>query len=147
MEFDKAVQRLKWRLSGNTSFKPNQNDVEAFNRIIEWISSQKEITLLNDTLFAKLYIERLTNEIRENKSTVFSVINQKEVSRVLSMPIELFYKAFHQDLHVNQLRKVLDGKIKKSVTMGDLDEKYNLDYVTLKLNHMITEAKNRFEGC
>ena len=63
MEFDKAVQRLKWRLSSNTSFKPNENDIQAFNCVIGWISSQKEISLLNDTLFAKLYIERLIKEI------------------------------------------------------------------------------------
>ena len=144
MTFDKSVQRLSWQFSRGTSFKPNQNDVDALNTIFEWITSQKEINLLNQQLFAKLYIERLVREIRENKSTVFNVDIQKEVSRVLSMPIELFYEAFHSDLHNNQVRKVLKDKLKEDITFEDMENKYTLEIVTDKLNHMITEAINKF---
>lgn len=143
MTFDKAVQRLSWQFSRGVSFKPNQNDVDALNRIFEWITSQKEINLLNQQPFAKLYIERLVREIRENKSTVFNINMQKEVSRVLSMPIELFYEAFHSDLHNNQIRKVLKDKLKKDVTFKDMESFYTLEFVTDKLNHMITESINK----
>ena len=142
MELDKSIQRLTWRLTSNKAFKANQNDVDAFNSVLGWITSQKKINLLNHNLFAKLYIYELTRQVRGMESTVFETINQKEVSRILAMPLSVFYKAFHTDLHMNQITKAVK---KEGVTDEELKEKYSLEEVTKKLNHMITEAINKFE--
>lgn len=145
MTLEKSIERISWQFSRGVSFKPNDADVISWNNIIQWIASQKQVTMSNQQLFAKLYIEKLVREIRESKSTVFDNDIQKEVSRVLSMPIELFYKAFHSDLHNNQIRKVLKDKLKEDVTFEDMENKYTLDFVTNKLNEMITESINEFE--
>ncbi len=145
MTLEKSIERISWQFSRGVSFKPNDADVISWNNIIQWIASQKQVTMSNQQLFAKLYIEKLVREIRESKSTVFDNDIQKEVSRVLSMPIELFYKAFHSDLHNNQIKKVLKDKLKEDVTFEDMENKYTLDFVTNKLNEMITESINEFE--
>ena len=60
MTLDKSVQRLSWQFSRGVSFKPNQNDVDALNTIFEWITSQKEINLLNQQCFI---LERKTSNV------------------------------------------------------------------------------------
>ena len=144
MRLEQGVQRLRWRFSNNTSFKPNQTDLEAMNTILGWISSQKEISVLNQSLFAKMYIYQLIKEIRHNGTTIFDNHNQKEVSRMLSIPLEVYYERFHFDLHHNQLAKTFKDKLKEDITLEDLKEKFTLEIVTDKLNHMVSEAVNSF---
>ena len=90
MTLEESVERLQWRFSTNKSFKPNQNDANALNFIFDWITRQKDINALNSDLFAKLYILQLNKTIRDFDSTVFDEIMQKEVSRVLSIPLDRF---------------------------------------------------------
>ena len=144
MILEKAVQRLRWRFSNNSSFKPNEKDIQALNSILEWISSQKEISVLNQGLFAKLYIMELNRNLRTFEATIFDDIPQKELSKTLNYPLDAFYKSFHNDLHHNQLVKLFKNKDKKDINIDDLKDKYTLEIVTDKLNHMISEAVNRF---
>ena len=141
MTIDKAVQRLSWRFSTGIQFKPNKNDVDALNFLFGWISSQKKINLLNQSLFAKLYIYELNETLIKYDSTVFDPIIQKSLSRILDLPLETFYESFHKSLHHNQLKKL---DLQKGVTLDDVKEKFNLEIVTDKLNNMITEAVNKF---
>jgi hypothetical protein len=141
MTLDKSVQRLSWQFSRGTSFKPNQNDVDALNTVFEWITSQKEINLLNQQLFAKLYIYQLEQTLRYYDSTVFDAMIQKDLSRILDTPLDAFYQAFHKSLHHNQLKKL---KIKDGLSLEDIKENYTLEVVKDQLNNMITEAINKF---
>ena len=141
MTLDKSVNRLSWQFSRGVSFKPNQTDVDALNTIFGWISSQKEISLLNQGLFAKLYILKLNETLLKYDSTIFEPLIQKEVSRVLDLPIETFYQSFHKSLHHNQLKEL---NLKDGFTVEDIKEKYTLEVVTDQLQGMITEAINKF---
>ena len=141
MTFDKAINRLHWRYTQGMQFKPNNNDAEALNIVFDWITRQKEINVLNNDLFAKLYIYHLNQNIRHFKTTVFNNTPQKDLSRILSYPIEYFYQSFYNSLHHNQLGKLsLEGKL----TIEDLKEKYTLEIVTDQLQHMVGEAINKF---
>ena len=81
MILEKGVNRLRWRFSSNTSFKPNQNDIEALNSVLGWIGSQKKINVLNQDLFAKLYIYTSLLEFLKmyDDTTIFNDIAQKEL--------------------------------------------------------------------
>ncbi len=84
MTFDKAINRLHWRFTQGMQFKPNKNDADALNIVFDWITRQKEINVLNNDLFAKLYIYHLNQNIRHFKTTVFNNTPQKDLSRILS---------------------------------------------------------------
>ena len=153
-DLKKAAERLIWRLKPDEkgefkSFTPNKNDIESLNCILNWINNQKKDTLKNNQLFAKLYILGLTNIIRHQETTIFDPIPQKELSKILDYPLSSFYKSFTEDLYNNQLLKLntsdLTNENKKVIS--DYREQRNLypeGLIESKLNHMITEALNRF---
>ena len=141
MTQDKALNRLHWRFTQGKAFKPNQNDANALNLVFDWIARQKEINVLNSELFAKLYIYNLNQNINYHKTSVFDNTPQKDLSRILSYPIEYFYQSFHKSLHHNQLSTL---NLKDGITVDDLKDKYTLEIVTDRLQHMIGEATNKF---
>lgn len=150
-DIKKAASRLKWRFRKEKgsfkSFTPNDNDIEALNCILNWINNQKKETLNNNQLFAKLFIYHLTMIIRHYQTTVLDPIPQKELSKLLSYPLEHFYKAFESDLYENQLQKLLGKDSDKNEIIKDYIEQkdlYRRDFISGQLNHMITEALNRF---
>lgn len=147
----KASSRLKWRFrkeQGNFKhFTPNEKDVEALNCILNWINNQKKDTLNNNQLFAKLFIYQLTMNIRYFGTTVLDPIPQKDLSRILNTPLINFYKAFENDLYNNQLNTLLEKDVDQDRVLKDYIEQKNLypsELITGQLNHMITEALNRF---
>lgn len=153
-DLKKAVGKLKWRFRKDDknnfkSFTPNQNDVEALNCIMNWINNQKKETLNDNKLFAKLYIYHLTMNIRHFETTVLEPIPQKDLSKILSYPLEHFYKSFEMDLYNNQLNGLLEATddieqleiIQSYIEQNDL---YPREHIAMQLNHMITEALNRF---
>ena len=143
---DIAIQRLAWRFTSNTSFKPSEKDVEALNCIIEWMNRQSKESVLNNSLFAKLYIYNLNQTIRHYGATVFDDICQKDLSRLLDTPIEHFYTAFHKELQSNNtIRVVEDSTIARDQIISELKEKYTLKKVTTELDFMINEALKTFK--
>ncbi|MBS9774739.1 MAG: hypothetical protein KGV59_06245 [Tenacibaculum sp.] len=151
-DLNKSFERLAWRLNpdanGKTKqFYPNKNDLKALKNIAGWIDRQRAENIKNNHLFAKLYIHRLREIIRAYKSDVLEDINQKELSKLLSYPLEYFYKAFHQDLYNNQFESVLSRATEenKDVIFNELFEREYTEKVVIEhLNEMIAEALNRF---
>ena len=141
MILEKGVNRLRWRFSSNTSFKPNQNDIEALNSVLGWIGSQKKINVLNQDLFAKLYIYELIRFLRQYDTTIFNDIVQKELSQVLDKPLSHFYDTFYEDLVHNQLSKI---ELKKGLSDEDFKVKFTKEKVKAKLEHMVSEAVTQF---
>ena len=141
MTQEEALKRLHWRFSQGKAFKPNQNDANALNLLFDWMTRQKKINVLNNTLCSKLYISALAENIRTYNTTVFDMHPQKDLSRVLSYPLEYFYDAFYRQMCLNQTKE----DVKKGfLTLDDLKEKYTREIVEDKLDHMISEAINKF---
>ena len=148
----KAGGRLLWRLSpdekGNiSSFKPNENDLQALKVVLGWITSMKKETLLNQRLFAKLYIYNFTEHMRKYESTVLEKEVQKDLSRILAMPLNVFYDAFYKDLSTRQFEEIIKDTLNiggKELIKDDLKGIYDEDFVNKTLEHQITEAINRF---
>lgn len=143
---DKAIQRIAWRFSSDKSFKPNENDIDSVNCLIDWVNRQRSETIKNNQLFGKLYIYLLNQGIRHYEATVFDSIPKKELSSILNLPLANFYTAFHKELHSNQIIKLTD-KFKEDglqIELKEFEEKYSLEFVTEQLDTMINECLNRF---
>jgi len=134
----KHVNRLAWRLSNKRQFTPNDDDIESLNSIIDWINRQEKENVRTNILFAKLYIYHLNQTIDYFNSTIFDDIPQKDLSRILDIPLDNFYISFKNSLYNNQF-----DRIKKLKDLNDIKEIYDLETITEKLNEMISEALNR----
>lgn len=142
---EKAIQRIAWRFTTDKSFKPNENDIDSVNCLIDWINRQTSETIKNNQLFAKLYIYHLNQSIRYFQTTVFEDIPQKDLSKLLDLPLKNFYIAFHKELHSNLISKVVeDNEGRKVIDVKELEEKYDLQFVSDKLEQKVNEALNRF---
>lgn len=157
MNYDlkKAIDRIQWRFrienNDYVNFKPNKLDLDAINTFIRWIASQKKESLNNNVLFAKLFIYTKTQFIRKNQTTVLDGFATKELCRLLDIPLNFYYDAFYNDLHDNQLNRLLKAEDKKEELAiieeyKQLKKTFTKDFVTNKLDHEITEALNRLNN-
>ena len=108
----KSGERLLWRFAtdekGNyKSFTPNENDFVALKSVLGFINRQTNENVENNQLFAKLFIYHLTMEIRQFGTTVFNDYPLDKITKLLKTPLHLFCKAFYDDLHHNQLNKLV----------------------------------------
>lgn len=153
-DVEKSVKRLIWRLAPNengdfTSFLPNTNDFNSLKSILGSLDRDKKINVSNNVLFAKLYIYHKTMIIRHYGTTALELETQKEISRLLEKPLDLYFEAFHRDLHDNQLNKLMDSKTEKEKIeiieqYKNLKKTFTLDYVKSKLLEEINEALKTF---
>ena len=114
----KAGQRLQWRMQPNDkgeykTFKVNEDDFKALNSILGMINRLQNLNPLDNVLFEKLLIRFMTQEIRHHGTTIFNRSLLKEISTILAYPLEDFYTAFYNDLHSNQLNRLLTNKTNK----------------------------------
>jgi len=101
---EKAIQRFKWRLT-NGQFYPNQNDIEAFKFLIEWVVNQKKQAKNNNYAFQKLYAIHLYHKM-------LHVHDIKEANRQIAQELDLSANLLYNRLldHVNliELSQMLD---------------------------------------
>lgn len=148
-EYDlkKSAKRLIWRFNLKNGFTPNTDDKNALNCVLEWINREKEDRLKDNILFAKLFIYILNQNIRYYETDVLEKEPQKHLSKILDTPIELFYEAFNRELENVQLNRMLE-RVKKendtNFTKDELKQYFDKTFQKEELNHMITEALNRF---
>lgn len=145
----KAAERLLWRFKIEKGFTPNKNDKNALNTVLNWINREKEVNIHERAviLFSKLYIYILNQNIEYYKTDVLENEPQKEISKLLDLPLENFYEAFYSKLKDRQLDRMLERVEKqndKTFTKQELKEYFDHNFSKEHLNHMITEALNRF---
>jgi hypothetical protein len=139
----KAGQRLQWRIQPNDkgeykTFKVNEDDSKALNSLLGMINRIQNLDTSNQVLFEKLYIRFLTQEIRDHGTTIFDNNLLTEISSILAYPLEAFYTAFYNDLHDNQLNRLLTNKtdqddIDTIKLHQEFEEKYTFDFVVNKI--------------
>ena len=151
-DIKKAGDRLIWRLKPNENgqyinFKPNESDFKALKTVLGWITSEKEKSVLDNEILVKLYIYSLNDLIRKYDTDVLDGMVQKELSKILDTPLHLFYDAFDRSLVEVQMNKIIERARDKSgnkITKAKFMEVYDTDFQKEQLNHMISEALNRF---
>tara|TARA_R110002051_G_C8769409_1_gene503366 strand:+ start:33088 stop:33555 length:468 start_codon:yes stop_codon:yes gene_type:complete len=142
----KAASKLLWRfnsVNGQTkSFNPNKDDIQSLNTLLECVNREKKEKLSQNVLFAKLFIYALTDHLRKFETTIFDKEITKQLSMMLEKPLDVFYKAFEEDLYNNQTKRI---ELKDGVTIDDFKRTYTTEFIQMNLDLMITEALNRFE--
>lgn len=93
MDINKAVQRLGWRFEQaskrpNHSFTINQNDLDALKKIDEFVVKNQKEQLQNQELFAKLYINNLTELIEHYNTTIFDPIPRRRIHGILRQSLQ-----------------------------------------------------------
>lgn len=150
----KSGKRLLWRMEQNEkgqykTFKVTEEDANALKSVLGHINRIDNKTVLNNQLMAKLYIMELVGQIRENKTTIFNASIFKSISNQLNKPLELFYKAFYEDLCANQLDNILEKNIESEeaqdfvLDYNRFKQTFSLDYVTGKIDEMINRTLHR----
>ena len=150
---------LDARESKYKSFKVSENDFKAFKDVVGYIDILREEKLAKNTLFAKMYIYHLNQMIdtyNYNKSKDPESIDsytsflesepEKELSKILDLPLDYFYKSFHRKIHTGWHDNLIKKHI-KGIDVGKeyVKERYTLDFVTKNLDEKINEALIRFE--
>jgi hypothetical protein len=146
----KAGEKLLWRLAPDKTgqhkaFKPNENDFNALKSILGMINRIEENNIANNVLFAKLYLNFLTQEIRYHETTVFNEDIFSIVNAKLNFSLESYYAAFINDLHGNQFNKILIDEGEKdqlkTVKMAqEFKEKHTPDFCIPRLNKAMNNA-------
>lgn len=167
-----ALNRLVWRLSpdpekGYKNFKPNDNDVNALNRIIQHVNDSRDTTVRNNQIFAKMFIwcyswmlDHYGEELRDGtkvSASVFDDIPQKELNKQLDRPISEYYSRFLDKLNDREMfilkqeieeRQRVDPKALEKLSKEERQiitgKAWELETVTENLNSMIAEAAIKF---
>ena len=50
MTIEKATQRIGWRLGTGKPFQPNQEDIDSYNRIVEFIQNKQKKSIIDNQL-------------------------------------------------------------------------------------------------
>jgi hypothetical protein len=135
MKVKEALQRLGFTLSKQN--KPNNTDIEAFNKILWFVNESIEQNPNRNICFAKLYIWFFIHNIKAYQCIDLA---QKRIHDVLDLDIEHLYTQLNDELnHVDlmDLIKVSTGdyEVLKSHT-----QTFDLQTVKDNTNAMITLA-------
>ena len=140
-------KRLFYKLSPmkNGKYKTigvEEKDFNALKSILGYINRVENKTIYNSEIAVKLYIMELVGQIREKETTIFNQSVFERISNQLSKPLDVFYKAFYNDLCDNQLNKLTKGtftdKEGNDIIMDykRFKETFSEKYVAEKINEM-----------
>lgn len=131
MTLNQAVSRLSWRFSRKGSQTFTEADIQALNRILEYINTTQEKILSENLLFAKLYMAVYKRTIEHYNTSVMDPIPQKELHKFLDRPIEWHYQNFTDYLNIG----VLEASAEMGLTVEEATtRKFNVKEVTENLN-------------
>ena len=140
-------KRLFYKLSPmkNGKYKTievEEKDFNALKSLLGYINRVENKTIYNSEIAVKLYIMELVGQIREKETTIFNQSVFERISNQLSKPLDVFYKAFYNDLCDNQLNKLTKGtftdKEGNDIIMDykRFKETFSEKYVADKINEM-----------
>lgn len=134
----KAVQRIGWRIK-EKHWKCNQNDLDAYNTIVDYVETQNEMIQNANELFAKMYIhiygQYLMSYGANPSNEIPKKILSKEVAKDISEHIQEFYDLTNE---VNFIKKV-DSKDLKELTLDDMKE-FDYEFIERNLLNQINEV-------
>lgn len=109
VKLKEAIQRLAWRFTDSKSvtngFKPNQNDAEALNAIIEYVNKTTENTVKDNRLFTKMYVAYFCLQLRVYRDFDLA---QKKTNQVLNTPTQTLYELLRQEANVCEVKAHFD---------------------------------------
>lgn len=106
MKLSEAVSRLKFTISkGN---KPAQADIEAFNKIAEYLQEVQQETIQHNVPFAKLYAYVL-GKFTPHYNNVDQA--NKHLNRILTEPLPNLVETLRTELQAMEVRQIMPDPI------------------------------------
>lgn len=172
VNFESSFNRLVWRFKNSnvkvneSKFVINDNDIESVDFLINWINNQKNETLKENAMFAKLVCYCLKHEINFYKGDVKMAV--KKIEEQLKIPIQYHYSEIHETLNRHELINYMDeiGVVTKHPLLRTESENianakifkennpeitkkifgtWSVDNVYKSLNNTITELINKYK--
>jgi hypothetical protein len=145
---ERAMEQFAYRLQ-NGKYEPNQNDVDAFKFVAEWINREKVKEINQNLLFAKLFCHVFGQEVEYYKGNF--KIAQAKMHEYLKNPIEFYYNRFIDNINRIALNSYSDSlclskKIPATRSQQEIDNdskiiSENQEEMLKYLNGVFEEAK------
>lgn len=100
MNIEKSVKRIAWRFQNG--WKPNQNDIDALNDIIDFVNQKQKDQINENQLFAKMYVHIYGEYLKFYKATVFDKAPEMELCKILDTPLSEIIESFRKDLNESE---------------------------------------------
>jgi len=139
MTVEKGLRRIGWRLGTGKPFQPNQEDIDSFNAIVDFVENKQKKSIIDNQLFGKLYIYLFGEFVTYYKATAMDSIPHKELNKILGKDIRLLVENVTDRLNLADMEACI--KEKESL------KQYNpLEYeeVADNMKVMINGAINEF---
>jgi hypothetical protein len=112
MKIKTAINRIFWRFGGNENKKPfpvNQEDVNAYNSIDEYIKQAEKQQCQQNENFAKLYTYLFMKILENDKSTVMDNLARKKIYSLLKKPLYQVIEDFKNSLNDSEQYEALEA--------------------------------------
>jgi hypothetical protein len=103
-----AINRIAWRFQEGKAFKPNEKDVDALNKIIEFYNASSSDINYSQEPFAKLYFFLYLNLLRTRQREDQNLKPAKILNQVLESPMIILLSDVLEHLNTYRCDKVLD---------------------------------------
>lgn len=102
MKIREAIQRIGWRFGGNGNKNPfpvNENDIEAFNALSQYVEETQKQQYEANELFAKLFILVYAKMVEHYKTDILDDIPRKSIYALLKKPLPSIIDDFKDRLN------------------------------------------------
>ncbi len=152
MDINKAVQRLGWRFDQASkrrdhSFIINQNDLDALKTIDGFVVKNQKKQYQEYELFAKLYINNLTELIEHYSTTIFDPIPRGRIHGILRQSLQDLTEKLKETLNDSEkydLMKEIGVDLKHPLLRSEVETVNDLDRLQGTLDN--PENKKRLLG-
>ncbi|MEK6152073.1 hypothetical protein WIW50_02370 [Flavobacteriaceae bacterium 3-367] len=88
MKFDTALNRIIWRFQNFDRIRVNEKDIEALNKIVDYINKYQKHDFENNKYFAKLYAYNLGCFLEKYNATIDERIAHTQLHKLLERPFK-----------------------------------------------------------
>jgi hypothetical protein len=147
MGINKAVQRLGWRFDlaskrPDHNFIINQNDLDALKTIDAFVVKNQKKQLQNQELFAKLYINNLTELIEHYNTSIFDPIPRRRIHGILRQSLQELTEKLKDTLNDSEKYELMNEigiELKHPLLSSEEETVNNLD----KLQGALVDSENK----
>lgn len=125
MILSEAIKRLSFTIAKQN--KPNKNDAEALNEIIEFINLSNKKVINENQLLAKMFCFVLKEFLNHYKNVNFA--SKKINSDILSLPIEYHLQSLKSMLDMHELTQIYKDGIPSKEVLKESIETWQMDHV------------------
>lgn len=111
MKIKTAINRIYWRFGGNDNKKPfpvNENDVEAYNAIKNYIAEKEQQQFLEQELFAKLFIYLYQKVLENDQGNIFENHCRRKIYNLLKKPMPTIIEDFKNSLNESEMYQAME---------------------------------------